>query len=480
MILEEIIDYAVFENKQVECKQILNKNDVENWMKTIAGYANAEGGVMFIGVEDRTNKLIGFDRKNADTERNYFNNQVNEHLTPRPPYKIDFIGYKIREKERFIIAITVEKSPIRPVIAKFKNIPSIYMRREGYTNGATYEEIIEMSISSQNKAFDTLYSDRLYNRDNFNKLSKFHDEHAKEKKLTDKALTSLGFFNEKGFLANGAILFADDYKDNKTEVLCSVFAGFNKGSERIVTINRFNGCITDSIEYIQDFVTQRMNHTMVKKSTSRENIDAFPARALFEGIINAIAHRDYFLDGTQIQVDMFRDRLEISSPGSFFQSNKIEKSYDLSSIISKRRNELICAVLVLCNVMEAAGTGFDKITTEYAGVDEKHKPYIYSTSDHFTLVLPDLTYERGVETDVSNTLSYAPIPNKSKYDEKILALCYRNAKNVSEITEYLGISDSTYFRNKILKNLVDNEYLIVSEEGRAKYYRTNNDMVVPE
>lgn len=70
------------------------------------------------------------------------------------------------------------------------------MRREGFTNGATYEEIIEMSLSSQNKSYDTLISDQLYKRDNFTKLFKFHDEHTKDKKLTDKALISMGFFDE--------------------------------------------------------------------------------------------------------------------------------------------------------------------------------------------------------------------------------------------------------------------------------------------
>ena len=55
---------------------------------------------------------------------------------------------------------------------------------------------------------------------------------------------------------------------------------------------------------------------------------------------------------------------------------------------------MISGILVACNVMEAAGTGFDKIMEEYAAVDEAHKPYIYSKSDHFTLVLPDLTYDQ--------------------------------------------------------------------------------------
>ena len=477
MFLEEILNDNTFESRETECKQILNRDDIEGWIKTIAGFANADGGTMYIGVDDKTNQLIGFDRKQADNERNYFNNQINEHVTPRPPYKIDFIAYKVREKERFIIAVKVEKSPVRPVIVKFKNVPSIYMRREGFTNGATYEEIIEMSIKSQNKSFDTLLSDQTYERDNFSKLFKFHDENTKGKKLTDKALTSLGFFDENGKLANGAVLFSDNYMDDKTEVQCSAFSGFNKGSDRIVTVNKFSGCITDTILYMQNFVTQRMNHAMIKKSSSRINIDAYPARALFEGIINAVAHRDYFLDGTQIQVDMFKDRLEISSPGSFFQGAKIEKTYDLSSIMSKRRNELICGILVSCNVMEAAGTGFDKIIEDYSKVDAKHKPYIYSTSDHFTLVLPDLTYEEGVKAEPTENLIYVPIPNGSKHDERILSFCYNSAKTATEITAYLGISDSTYFRNKILNNLVKNEYLIISGEGRIKYYKTNSKNV---
>lgn len=160
------------------------------------------------------------------------------------------IGFTVRDKERFIIAVTVDKSPVRPVIVKFKNVPAIYMRREGFTNGATYEGIIEMSIKSQNKSFDTIISDQTYEKNDFTKLFSFYEKHADGKKLSEKALTSLGFFDENGKLANGAILFSDDYKDNKTEVQCSAYSGFNKGSERIVTVNKYSGCITDKIKYM--------------------------------------------------------------------------------------------------------------------------------------------------------------------------------------------------------------------------------------
>lgn len=159
MYLEEIITDVKLESDKFECKARLNREDVIGWLKTIAGFANAGGGEFYIGVEDKTNKLIGFNRIEADNERNYFNNKVNEHLVPRPQMQISFARYEIKEKERFIIRVNVEESVVKPVILKYKNIPSIFMRRDGFTNGATYEEIIEMSIKSKNTQYDILTSD---------------------------------------------------------------------------------------------------------------------------------------------------------------------------------------------------------------------------------------------------------------------------------------------------------------------------------
>ena len=351
------------------------------------------------------------------------------------------------------------------------------MRRDGFTNGATYEEIIEMSIKSKKTQYDILVSDVKYDPKKISMLRAFYSEHNEGKELKEKALQSMGFYNEEGYLLNGAVLFLDDYSEKKTEVQCSVFSGFNKGSERIVTINRFNGNITSTINYMMDFVNQRMNHSIIKLDDARKNIDAYPQRALFEGVINAVAHRDYYLDGTQIQVDMFKDRLEISSPGGFYRGEKFGKTYDLSGIISKRRNELIAGVLVRCNVMEAAGTGFDKIVEEYKEADETHRPYIYSSSDHFTLVLPDLTYANGVEDSNVPVLTFVPVLGGTELDEKVLSFCYYQAHKVSEIAEYLGITDSTYLRKQVLGNLEANGYLEKSKVSRAMFYKTNPDMV---
>jgi len=480
MYLEEIIGEVQLENDRFECKSILNREDAVRWLKTISGFANASGGDFYIGVEDKSHKLIGFVRKDADNERNYFNNQVNEHLFPRPRISIAFLPYKVRGQERFVLRASVMESEVKPIILKYKGIPAIFMRRDGFTGGATYEEIIEMSIKSSNTQYDTLVSDVKYDFKKLLKLRNFFCEHSDGKELREKALYSMGFVSKEGFLANGAVLFADDYRGGKTEIMCSVYSGTGRGSNRIVTVNRYNGPITDTINYAMDFVSQRMNRSMIKRNDRRTNVDAFPKRALFEGVINAVAHRDYYQDGTQIQLDLFRDRLEISSPGGFYRGEKFGKNYDLSGIISKRRNELISGVLVACNVMEAAGTGFEKIAEDYAEADERHRPYIYAASDHFTLVLPDLTYEQGVADSDLSAIAFVPVPDGTEHDEKVLSFCYHQARRASEIAKFLGLSDSTYFRKMILENLVKNGYLIKSKTARVAVFRTNAEMVSPE
>ncbi|MBP5157423.1 MAG: putative DNA binding domain-containing protein [Treponema sp.] len=477
MLLDDIADVSELEGIGLECKARLSRDNVEGWLKTVAGFANAEGGSFFIGVEDKTGKLIGFSRKDADGERNFFNNQVNEHIFPRPSIRIFFVRYENNGTELFVIRADVPESPVKPVIVKFKNIPSIYMRRDGFTNGATYEEIISMSIRSRNAQFDILDSDLPYRREDFSRLLAFFVGNNPDGELSDKALRSMGFFNTEGMLKNGAVLFSDNYDGGKTNVQCSVFSGLNKGSERIVTINRFSGCLSDSITFMLEFVKQRMNHTFIKHDDFREEVDAYPVRALLEGIVNSVAHRDYFLDGTQIQLDMFLDRLEISSPGSFYQGEKLGKSYDLSKIISKRRNELVCGVLVKCRVMEAAGTGFDKIIQEYERADERHKPFVYSSSDHFTLVLPDLTYAEGIRDDSLPVLEFTPVANGSAHDGKILSFCYGKSRKSSEIAAFLGLSDSSYFRKNLLENLVSQGYLLKSRQSGVSFYTTDKTSV---
>ena len=127
MYLEELIGKQVFEDVTHEYKARLDREDVVGWLKTIAGFANNQGGELFIGVEDKTGKLIGFDKTSADNERNFLNNKINEHLFPRPNISITFPSYEIRGTTRYLILVRVSSDSIKPVILKYNSIPPIYI-----------------------------------------------------------------------------------------------------------------------------------------------------------------------------------------------------------------------------------------------------------------------------------------------------------------------------------------------------------------
>ncbi len=479
MILDEIERINFIEFFNIETKVRLDRDDSLGWLKTVAGFANAGGGILYIGVEDKTDKLIGFDRKGAENERNYFNNEVNQHIVPVPDMKISFLPYENNGRELFVIKVEVFESVLKPVSLKYKGAIGIYMRREGFTNGATVEEIINMATKNKQAQYDMLPSDIDYNRSDFGKLFKLYSENNDGKVLTDKVLQSCNFFNDERKLRNGAVLFRDSYCGDKTLVKCSLFQGFTRGSDRILSVSEFKGNILDSITYMLDFVRLRMNHSIIKKNVGNEGMDAYPERALAEGIINAVAHRDYFVDGSQIQVDMFRDRLEISSPGNLYQVGKVIKTYNLSEFISKRRNSVISGILVKVRLMEAEGTGFEKICEAYGNVDVRHKPFIAATTDHFKLVLPDLTYESGIEAvSMLPEIEFVPIDTKSKYDTSILTLCSYGAKDAAEIAEYIGMKPSSYFRKDILEPLVEKGYLNVIGERKPCLYKTNPEIIL--
>ena len=468
MTITQLLGISPLENATVEFKIRLNHEDIEGWLKTVAGFSNASGGTIYAGVEDKSGKLEGYTDAEADNERNFFNNSVNQHVFPNPVIQTDFIPYEIRGKKLYVIRIKVGESAVKPVILKYHNVPAIYMRRDGYTNGATYEEIINMCRNTGKTQYDAVFSGVKYCRDDFSKLFLFHKERTGGKELTDKALQGIGFFNSDGFLSNGALLFRDDYEGDKTALQCSVFSGLTRGSDRISSIKKFQGNLIDSMNAAYAFVMENSSHSIIKLSDRHVDIYSYPVRSVIEGIVNAVAHRDYFLDGTEIDVTVFRNRLEISSPGGFYKSNLTGRVENLEKLMSARRNEVICALLVKCDVMEASGTGFEKILEDYRDADESHKPYVDIMSDHFSLVLPDLTYAEGV-SDISGS---AGIDGESELNRRIIIYCVGKTKSVEEIAEHLSLSNSTYLRN-ILKGLEDKGFLTSFKRGRTKYYSTD-------
>jgi len=113
-----------------------------------------------------------------------------------------------------------------------------------------------------------------------------------------------------------------------------------------------------------------------------------------------LIHRDYLIMGSEIHIDIYDDRLEISSPGGMY-SGKMIQEQDIELMKSERRNPNIADLFHRMRYMERRGSGLKKIVNEtktLSGYDEKFLPAFYSTVSSFTVVLKNVNYT-GVKGD---------------------------------------------------------------------------------
>lgn len=477
MLLKDIDESWDIEGKQIEFKARLSRDNLMSWLKTVDGFANAKGGIIYLGVEDKTTKLIGFEIEALDKEKLFFFNMLNQHFETLPDITTSILSYEINGKIRYLLKIEIKPASLKPIILKDKGMPMVFMRRDGFTNPATTEELIRMSKSSTGfLSFDTQHTEVRFDLKEFKSLSDFYNQRV-EKQLTEKKLGSIGFFEKEKMLNKGALLFKDGYRSELTKVVCSLYKGITRGDDCIVSSVSFSGNLIEDYQFIWDYIQPRINHGFVKQSTSRKDIISYPDRSLFEAIINSLAHRDYFLTGTQISIDIFVNRIVLTSPGSLFNTGDLSPTYDLNSFISRRRNELISSVFILCKAMEAKGTGFEKIQKDYEDADAIHKPYIFSSNNQFSIVLPDLSCELGAEIPFESLQLSKPIQGQSKYDLQILSYCYSREKTITEIVNKIKLSNSTFFRRNVIERLVKQGFLIETKRGNKSAYVSNKEII---
>jgi ATP-dependent DNA helicase RecG len=119
----------------------------------------------------------------------------------------------------------------------------------------------------------------------------------------------------------------------------------------------FSGNIIDNIENAVMFVLRHTNLEYKIEKLRREEIPEIPEVALREAVVNAVCHRDYFEKGANVMIEIFDDRLEISSPGGL-PSGLTRKSFGTKSVV---RNPVIASLLHRAGYIEKIGTGIKRI-----------------------------------------------------------------------------------------------------------------------
>lgn len=202
----------------------------------------------------------------------------------------------------------------------------------------------------------------------------------------------------------------------------------------------------------------------------RVDIPEYPFEAIREAVVNAMAHRDYLRIGSNIQVDIFDDRVEITSPGGLLPGLDIKNLEG----VHETRNKEICKIFHETKDMERYGTGVTKMKN---GMEEHGlKPPIFSQPGDFFRVSFYGPGERILDL-VSN------IPEERQIDLKELGLHERQIEALQLMVNEGQIFTNRKYRELLkvtnktaatdLNTLVKKDMARVKGKGRSTVYFAN-------
>lgn len=224
--------------------------------------------------------------------------------------------------------------------------------------------------------------------------------------------------------------------------------------------NEYTGSLVTLLQDGTDFVRNNSKKAWRKVGDGRIEMPDYPDRAVLEGVVNALIHRNYMEIGGEVHIDMFDDRIEIYSPGGMISGISLEGK-DLLKIPSKRRNPVLADIFSRLKYMERRGSGFKKILADYEGqveFDESKMPVFDADNDDFTLTLYNLNYGTNYATHVNENVieiseekikKLMPEYSKKKLAKvcEILKIISENPKiSIDELRIALDVTDRTIAR----------------------------------
>ncbi len=183
----------------------------------------------------------------------------------------------------------------------------------------------------------------------------------------------------------------------QSRIFCTRWKGNEKGSidGDALDDKEYTGSIIALLDNAETFIKNNSKNQWTIKGMMREEKTDYPREAVREALVNAIIHRDYQIIGSEIHVDMYDDRLEISSPGGMITGSKVQ-DLDLMKIPSIRRNNVISDLFSRLHLMERRGSGITRILRTYENFEKK--PIFFSDSTQFLVVLPNKSTDLNEES----------------------------------------------------------------------------------
>ena len=412
------------ESKELELKSTITNT----FLKTVSAFSNYNSGKIIFGIDDN-GKIIGLE--NIEELCLDLENKINDNISPKPDFRF------IKDTKKNIITLIVEEGFNKPYLYKGK----AYKRNDTSTVEVDRIEFNRLTLLGLNQYYEELKARK---QDlEFKVLKKELEEKLSLKNFSKDVLKTLNLYDDKNGYNNAAELLADKNTFSGTDI-----AKFGKNIDEILDRNLFtNISIISQFQNTLEVFNRYYKYEQILGSERIEK-ELIPEKAFREVIANALIHRTWDVN-SNIKISMYEDKIEVSSPGGL-PSGISEKEY-LNGQISQLRNPILANIFFRLKYIEMFGTGIRRINESYKNFAVKPNFEIFENSIKITLPI--------TKTELFLTT-----------DEKIIMdiLEKGNILSSSEILEKVEFKKDKL--NRILKNLIQKNYIDVIGNGRGTKY----------
>ncbi|WP_185210620.1 ATP-binding protein [Sphingobacterium mizutaii] len=419
----------------------------DEYLKWVCGFANAQGGVIYIGKDDNGNVVGLKDYKKL----------------------MDDIPNKIRNMMGITVEVNLDEEAGKhfiEIITHPYSVPISFRGRYYYRSGSTKQELAgaslnEFLLKKSGKTWDDVIEPRAtfddIDESTFSAFLKMSEDKGRLPDvvgLTNQQIFEKLLLTEKGQLKRGALVL---FGKNPERFYPNTFVKIGRWEGNNIL---FHDVEEGNLYTLLRNVTNKLNNDYLKQKIHFEGLyrietGEYPREAMREMLLNALVHRSYM--GAPIQIRVYDDKINIWNDGGLPTGISLESLKRPHS--SQPRNPIIAGVCFKGGLIDAWGSGTVKIieTCLQAGLPE---PELIEQDGGFFVTL------------FKNSLTTEQLTKLGLNDRQLKAVGYVKEKGRITNREYQELnetSDRTASRD--LENLVDLGIFIKEGEKKGTSYR---------
>ena len=461
------LNVLIAECTAYDFKVMLEEKKPKSWLKSVSAFANGSGGSLFFGI-DNDGRVKGLDDVLHVCET--ISSRIRDYMDPLP--EVEMIPHDIEGLH--ILQLKVNAGHYTPYYYVGDGQRIAFVRIGDESLPATAEQMVRLVLKGSNKTFDSLHTDYKAEDYSFTILANTFKDRTKQE-WDKKYLLSFGLVTGAGHLTNAGALFADDCPLWQSRLYCTRWDGTEKGDA--INDAEFTGNVLMLLREAMNFVKSNTKKGWEKLPDRRKHKPEYAERAVLEAMVNHFIHRDYTMMGSEVHLDVYDDRLAITSPGGMYSGQTVQ-DLSIEEIASDRRNPILADVMAQLDYMEKRGSGLKRICIETKALDgykEDLKPVFLSTASQFMTTIYSMGYElrnkRGeqYQDGIKPGPSWAQVGTKTglSWDEvEKLFVALQEPTSMGELKDLYGWANTTKFKVKFVSPLIEEQFVSMTSPDK--------------